>query len=127
MSTTGLFLTSACDFVLVEHQLISLDNCRGSPDSPGGMEHRSMVLISASLRQLLQHVYFSSPTFFSNLQRELQLPAAVANHLCNEQPDSTGNQAGQPLRAYTDWEPVRVGSDLKQQLDDFLEQALRGG
>ncbi|CAJ1432850.1 unnamed protein product [Effrenium voratum] len=58
LSMRTLLLASSLtgDLVLLKHHLITLDACRGSPDSPGGLEHATQVILAPDAACLAEYV-----------------------------------------------------------------------
>ncbi|KAK3254165.1 hypothetical protein CYMTET_36613 [Cymbomonas tetramitiformis] len=61
MRTQAVLLSTTGQFIYLEHHLISLDNCRGSSDSPGGMEQRVTGLVSPTISDLTKCVSENYP------------------------------------------------------------------
>eukprot|EP00439_Symbiodinium_sp_Y106_P055852 s893_g7.t2 len=75
-----LLVVAVCihhDFML-QHRLMTLDSCRGSPDSPGGLEHATQVTLSPGLDALLCHLLAEDPLLLRELRSTLKLPIPEA-------------------------------------------------
>ncbi|CAE6938394.1 DNAH1 [Symbiodinium sp. CCMP2592] len=69
---------SAGGLILLQHRLMTLDSCRGSPDSPGGLEHATQVTLSPGLDALLHHLLAEDPLLLRELRSTLKLPIPEA-------------------------------------------------
>eukprot|EP00439_Symbiodinium_sp_Y106_P053599 s893_g7.t1 len=69
---------SAGGLILLQHRLMTLDSCRGSPDSPGGLEHATQVTLSPGLDALLCHLLAEDPLLLRELRSTLKLPIPEA-------------------------------------------------
>ncbi|CAE7660623.1 DNAH7, partial [Symbiodinium microadriaticum] len=69
---------SAGGLILLQHRLMTLDSCRGSPDSPGGLEHATQVTLSPGLDALLCYLLAEDPLLLRELRSTLHLPIPEA-------------------------------------------------
>jgi len=54
--------------LLLRHQLLTLDNCRGSPDSPAGLEHAPQAVIAPNWQSLARFLGRTAPRWLDEVR-----------------------------------------------------------
>mmetsp|Transcript_10652 Transcript_10652/g.25483 ORF Transcript_10652/g.25483 Transcript_10652/m.25483 type:complete len:292 (+) Transcript_10652:52-927(+) len=110
-----LGITENGSFLLLRHQLLTLDPCRGSPDSPVGLEHAPQAVIAPDWSRLIAFLTRTSPRWIDELQAALG--GAFQGGLGSEKPETVSLVT----RAQTDDSPDDEGSD-----DELASWTARG-
>ncbi|CAE8609750.1 unnamed protein product [Polarella glacialis] len=72
-----LGVVSGGGLLLVRHQLLTLDNCRGSPDSPVGLEHSPQAVLAPSWKALESFLGRVAPKWLAELKEGLGCTASA--------------------------------------------------
>lgn len=59
--------------LLVRHRLLTLDHCRGSPDSPSGLEHCPQAVLAPNWHEMTRFLGRMAPKWLAELENELGL------------------------------------------------------
>mmetsp|Transcript_92606 Transcript_92606/g.299477 ORF Transcript_92606/g.299477 Transcript_92606/m.299477 type:complete len:355 (-) Transcript_92606:206-1270(-) len=122
MDTLLLAALRSGGLLLVQHRIFSLDSCRGSPDSPAGLEFSAWVLVAPDWGSLTRYLRKEeAKNLRSSVQRRLGL------HLEELAASSVGadDEASFPQFGQADsWTGIWPDKPVFDTLDDFARSVL---
>lgn len=62
--------------LLVRHRLLTLDHCRGSPDSPSGLEHCPQAVLAPNWHEMISFLGRVAPKWLAELEDQLGLTSS---------------------------------------------------